>query len=69
MAKAGIFFADGYEEIEALTVVDLCRRAGVEILMISVTGKDSVTGSHGISVKMDALLGDVDFGQLDMEEE
>lgn len=66
MAKAGIFFAEGYEEIEALTVVDLCRRAGVEILMISVTGKDSVTGSHGISVKMDALLGDVDFGQLDM---
>ena len=39
MAKAGIFFAEGYEEIEALTVVDLCRRAGVEILMISVTEK------------------------------
>ena len=66
MAKAGIFFAEGYEEIEALTVVDLCRRAGVEICMISVTGNDSVTGSHGICVKMDALLKEVDFSGLDM---
>ena len=66
MAKAGIFFAEGYEEIEALTVVDLCRRAGVEIQMISVTGEGSVAGSHGICVKMDALLTEVDFGQLDM---
>lgn len=66
MAKAGIFFAEGYEEIEALTVVDLCRRAGVEIQMISVTGEGSVAGSHGICVKMDALLTEVDLGQLDM---
>ena len=66
MAKAGIFFAEGYEEIEALTVVDLCRRAGVEICMISVTGNDSVTESHGICVKMDALLKEVDFSGLDM---
>ena len=43
MAKAGIFFAEGYEEIEALTVVDLCRRAGAQSQMISVTGKDGVT--------------------------
>ena len=66
MAKAGIFFAEGYEGIEALTVVDLCRRAGVEILMISVTGKDSVTGSHGITVQADLRMEDGTFGDGDL---
>lgn len=64
--KTGIFFAQGFEEIEALTVVDLLRRAGIETLMVSVTGEKTVTGSHGISVGMDALLGEVDFDELDM---
>ena len=40
MAKIGVFFAEGYEEIEALTVVDLCRRAGIEVEMVSVDGKE-----------------------------
>ena len=51
MSRIGIFFAEGYEEVEALTVVDLARRAGLEIDMISVTGGREVTGSHGITVK------------------
>ena len=46
MSRIGIFFAEGYEEVEALTVVDLARRAGLEIDMISVTGGREVTGSH-----------------------
>mgnify|MGYP003297491348 CR=1 FL=1 len=37
MNKATIFLANGFEEIEALTVVDLCRRAGIEITMAAVT--------------------------------
>ena len=36
MSKIAVFFADGYEEIEALTVVDLCRRAGIETVMVGV---------------------------------
>ena len=52
MSRIGIFFAEGYEEIEALTVVDLVRRAGISIDMISVTEAGEVTGSHGITVKM-----------------
>lgn len=66
MSKLGIFFATGYEEIEALTVVDLVRRAGMEIDMISVTGEREVTSSHGVSVKMDKILEEVDFKELDM---
>ena len=42
MKKIGIFMADGCEEIEGLTVVDVLRRAGVEIKMISINGKKQV---------------------------
>ena len=66
MKKIGIFFGTGYEEIEALTVVDLCRRAGIEISMVSITGEGKVTGSHGIAVEMDKQFEDVDFTALDM---
>ncbi|MBQ7956325.1 MAG: DJ-1/PfpI family protein [Lachnospiraceae bacterium] len=66
MSKIAVFFATGYEEIEALTVVDLCRRAKIETEMISVTGEDSVTGSHGIAVTMDKQFEEVDFDSLDM---
>ena len=66
MSRIGIFFAEGYEEVEALTVVDLARRAGLEIDMISVTGGREGTGSHSITVKMDKVFSEVDFGGLDM---
>lgn len=66
MAKIAVFFGEGYEEIEALTVVDLCRRAKIETQMVSITGNACVTGSHGIKVEMDAQYEDVDFDTLDM---
>jgi 4-methyl-5(b-hydroxyethyl)-thiazole monophosphate biosynthesis len=66
MAKTVIFLAEGFEEIEALTVVDLLRRAKIEITMASITGKKSVTGSHGITVEVDALFDDIDFDSMDM---
>ncbi|MCR5405063.1 MAG: DJ-1/PfpI family protein [Butyrivibrio sp.] len=66
MAKTLIFLADGFEEIEALTVVDLLRRAGIEITMVSIMGRKSVTGSHKITVEADALLEEADFEGADM---
>ncbi len=66
MGKVCVFFGTGYEEIEALTVVDLLRRAGIAVEMVSITGEESVEGSHGICVKMDCLFADVDFGEVDM---
>lgn len=65
MKKIGIFMADGCEEIEGLTVVDMVRRAKFEIIMISITGKKEITGSHGIVFQADALKEDVDYAQLD----
>lgn len=66
MGRIGIFFAEGYEEIEALTVVDILRRAGFETDMISINGNRQVTGSHAMTVQMDKLLEEVDFDALDM---
>ena len=65
MAKVGIFFADGCEEIEGLAVVDICRRAGLEIQTISIMGRDIVAGSHRIKFQTDAVFEDVDFDTLD----
>ena len=65
MAKVGIFFADGCEEIEGLAVVDICRRAGLEIETISIMGRDIVAGSHRIKFQTDAVFEDVDFDTLD----
>ena len=42
MSRVGIFMADGCEEIEGLTVVDLLRRADIEIDMISINGKKEI---------------------------
>lgn len=66
MAKVYIFMADGFEEIEGLTVVDLLRRAGIDIWMISIMGKKSVKGAHNITIEADEVFEDVDFADGDM---
>lgn len=66
MAKVYIFLAEGFEEIEGLTVVDLLRRAEIDITMVSITGKRQVTGSHGIIVTTDSLFEEVDFEDADL---
>lgn len=66
MSRLAVFFAEGYEEIEALTVVDVCRRGKMTVDMVSVSGEASVTGAHGISVVMDKKLKELDFSGYDM---
>ena len=66
MKKAGIFFGKGYEEIEALTVVDLLRRAGIEIECVAIDNNSTVTGSHGITVGMNKAIKDADFDSYDI---
>ena len=67
MSGIAVFFAEGYEEIEALTVVDICRRAGIMTNMVSITEEKSVRSSHGVEVKMDKTLSEIDFGEYDMQ--
>ena len=66
MAKVYIFLANGFEEIEGLTVVDLLRRANIDITMVSITGELFVTGSHMIMTKADVLFENADFSHADM---
>ena len=66
MKKIAVFFAEGYEEIEALTVVDICRRCGLDVDMVSITEDRMVKGSHGIGVQMDKTFSKADFSEYDM---
>ncbi|MBE5937259.1 MAG: DJ-1/PfpI family protein [Lachnospiraceae bacterium] len=66
MARVAVFMAKGTEEIEALTVVDLLRRKDISVDMVSIGDGVSVTGSHGIEIKTDKLIDDVDWDELEM---
>lgn len=66
MSRVCVFLADGFEEIEGLTVVDILRRAGVDTKTVSVTGSLQVTGAHQIQVQADACLKDVDFEETEL---
>jgi 4-methyl-5(b-hydroxyethyl)-thiazole monophosphate biosynthesis len=50
-----LFIADGFEEVEAITVADFLRRAGLDVRLVGLTGK-RVTGSHNITVETDILI-------------
>jgi len=54
-----VFLPEGFEEIEAVTTIDILRRGGVNTLSVSLTDRLSVTGSHDITVTADALFDDL----------
>ncbi len=66
MSKVYIFFADGFEDIEGLTVVDLMRRAQIDICTVSIKDTKEVQTSHGITLKTDCIFGETDFSDADM---
>ena len=59
MANALVPLANGFEEIEAMTIVDVLRRGGVQVVAASVHDSPDVEGAHGLHVRADALLSDV----------
>ena len=65
MSKIGIFMADGCEEIEGLTVVDIVRRAGLDIETISINGKKNVTSSHKVTFETDTTKEEADYDSYD----
>lgn len=66
MEKVYIFLADGFEEVEGLTVVDLLRRAGIDVCMVSIQESKEITGSHNIKVIADQLFEDTDYKEAKM---
>lgn len=62
--KLLLMLAEGFETLEALSVKDVCARAGIDCTLVGVMGK-MVTSSHGIRVDSDILIEEVDFNQYD----
>lgn len=58
MSNVCILLADGFEELEAVTIIDVLRRADVVVDVVGVTTA-TPTGSHGITIQTDHVLGDV----------
>lgn len=59
MKGAYIFFANGFEETEALAPIDVLRRGGVDLRIVSIYDDRTVTGSHGIP-----MVADMSFGEF-----
>jgi protein deglycase len=66
MKKILVHLAEGFEEVEAIAPVDVLRRAGFEVAMVSITGNKLVTGSHGIVIQADQLFEEADYSKADM---
>lgn len=66
MSKVYAFMANGLEEVECLAAVDVMRRAGIDVTLVSVTGEKFVTGSHGFVIGTDALFEEVDCDEADV---
>ena len=60
MKKVIILFADGVEEVEALTQVDYLRRAEIEVNMVSISNNLTITGAHNIIFKAEDFLDKID---------
>jgi len=61
-----VLLAEGFEEIEALTPVDLLRRVDIDVATVTLTDNLIVLGGHGIRVAADTSLKQVDFDTLEM---
>ena len=65
MKKVAVMLANGFEEIEALSVIDILRRAGVEAMGVGLE-KRLVTGAHGVEIKADMVLDELVVREFDM---
>jgi 4-methyl-5(b-hydroxyethyl)-thiazole monophosphate biosynthesis len=61
-----VFLATGFEDIEALAPVDIMRRAGLPVETVSITGAEIVESAHGVGIRADRKLADIDFDKADM---
>lgn len=66
MKKVIVFLADGFEECEAMIVVDILRRAGIKVIMTSVMGKREVISSRHIHAFADEFAENMDYSEVNM---
>lgn len=63
MDQITVHLAEGFEEIEAVTVIDVLRRAGLNVFTVSMIGNLLVCGAHQIVIKADLLFDEVDYNK------
>ena len=61
-----VHLADGFEEIEAVTIIDVLRRAEIEVLVVSMSGKLEVIGAHQLKISADLLFEQADYSEIYM---
>lgn len=61
-----VHLAEGFEEIEAISIIDVLRRADLEVKTVSVTGQLEVNGGHGIRILADNLFDEIDYEEVEM---
>ena len=66
MAKVAVFIADGSEEVEAITPVDLLRRAKVDVDIVSIMPTLEICASRDVKITADKLIDDIDFDEYDL---
>jgi len=66
MKKIAVHLAEGFEEIEAVNIIDVLRRADLNVTVVSVSEKLEVKGSHGIKIIADQLFNAVNYELIDM---
>ncbi len=64
--KAYVFLADGFEEIEAITPIDILKRAEIELVTVSISDNKMVSGAHKVVIMADVLFSEVDFTANDL---
>ena len=65
MSKVYLFLADGFETVEALAPADVMRRAGIEVVTVSIMGRQNVVSAQNVPVVADALYEDICFCDAD----
>lgn len=66
MSRVLVPLAKGFEEIEAVSIIDVLRRAAIEVQVASLDGESAVKGANGITVVSDMKITDVSVDELDM---
>lgn len=66
MSQVAIPLAKGFEEIEAVNIIDVLRRADITVLILSLDAQSLVEGAHGITLQTDMSIKEIDADMIDM---
>ncbi len=64
--RVAVHLAEGFEEIEAVSIIDVLRRADIDTTIVSITGKKELKGAHGITVYADEIFENTDYEKIEL---